>query len=316
MGMNVQASHNPTSKPLLVVLGVCTFRRPALARTLQSLAVQVLAQGAHCCILVADNDDAPSARDLVEQANMMQGPPVHYVHAPARNISIARNALLEGAIGLGAHFLAMIDDDEVASPDWAAALLSTILATGADAVLGPVIASYRPEAPGWMRKAGLHDVRPVVQPDSRILTGYTGNVILHLKSRHVVTRRFDLAYGRTGGEDDAFFRGLVRDGGMIGYAPAAIAHEEVPAARETLGFLLRRNFRAGQTHGRINASDRRAARILMFVSATAKAGVLVVSAGLSAFLPARRTRSLMRASLHIGVCAQLLGGKTLELYKS
>ncbi len=300
----------------LVAIGVCTFRRPILIHTLQSLAAQSLVRQGTCCVIVADNDDQPSAQALVDAARATFPVPLHYVHAPARNISIARNALLETAIALGADFLAKIDDDEVATPDWAQALVSEITQSGADAVLGPVLATYRAEAPGWMREAGLHDVRPVIQPDGRILTGYTGNVILRLNSPPLRARRFDLAYGRTGGEDDAFFKGMVRDGGKIGHAPQAIAYEEVPPARESLRFLLRRSFRAGQTYARIQASDQTSRPGVMFATAAAKAAVLTATAGVSVFSPAQRTRALMRASLHAGVCSQLLGGKILELYRS
>lgn len=309
-------SRDPSGGAPLVAFGVCTFRRPILARTLASLATQTAGPHARFCIVVADNDDTDSARTTVDQAASAPGLPLHYVHAPARNISIARNALLDKARDLGAAYLAMIDDDEVASPDWAAALLAEITASGADAVLGPVLAVYRPEAPDWLRKARLHDVRPVIQPDGRILTGYTGNVILRLDSPSLAQRRFDLFYGRTGGEDDAFFRGLVRDGGTIGYAPAAIAHEDVPPGRETLGFLLRRNFRAGQTHGRISTTHGLSRKLPMGATAGAKAAILLASAGLAAFSPVRRNRALMRASLHAGVCSQLFGGRILELYKA
>jgi succinoglycan biosynthesis protein ExoM len=314
--MTERASVLPTAEEPTLALGVCTFRRPILAGTLESLSIQTLAKNCRCCIIVADNDDEPSARPVVEAARAALPMTIHYVHAPARNISIARNALLEQAIALKSTYLAMIDDDEVATPEWASALLAGIETSGADAVLGPVLATYREDSPGWMRLAKFHDVTPVIQTDGRILTGYTGNVILRLGSPAVRTRRFDLAFGRTGGEDDAFFRGLVRDGGVIRYAPAAVAYEDVPPAREKLGFLLRRNFRAGQTHGRITAAHHSGGRTMLFATAAAKASLLLGYAGINAFSPQRRTRALVRASLHVGVCSQLLGGKTLELYKS
>lgn len=300
----------------LVAFGVCTFRRPLLARALRSLASQTEVAGYRFCIIVADNDERPTALPLVQSMQAESRVAMHYVHAPAGNISIARNALLDQAASLGAMFLAMIDDDEEVGADWAHTLLAEMAATGADAVLGPVLARYRPAAPGWMTRAGLHDVRPVVQRSGEILTGFTGNVLLRLDSPHLRQRRFELAYGRTGGEDDAFFSGMVRDGGRIGYAPGAIAHEEVPPQREALAFLLRRSFRAGQTHSRINAPDRPLGQAVLFLKAVGKVCALLGAAGVAALSPARRTRALMRASLHAGVCSQLLGGRVLELYRT
>jgi glycosyltransferase involved in cell wall biosynthesis len=43
--------------------------------------------------------------------------PVFYVHEPRRGIAQARNAAMAKALEIGADWLAMIDDDEVADPD-------------------------------------------------------------------------------------------------------------------------------------------------------------------------------------------------------
>ncbi len=308
---------NTSADTLLVAFGVCTFRRPALSNALKSLLAQTLIQDRKCCIIVADNDDTPSAEALTRQiADEFPTIPVHYVHAPARNISIARNALLKRAAELGADFIAVMDDDEVASQDWARLLLNEITTSGADAVLGPVTAVYRPDAPDWMKNARLHDISPVIQPDGRIITGYTSNVILRLDSAHLRGRWFDHAFGNSGGEDDVYFHGMVRDGGKIGFASSAIVYEDVPQNREQLKDLLRRYFRAGQTHGLISRPDTRFRRMMAFFNAAAKAAALLAWAGLNIFAPGRRTRSLMRASLHLGVCWQILGGKMFVIYGS
>lgn len=314
--MTVAVSNIPCKDLPLVAFGVCTFRRPLLARALRSLVGQTGMPGYRFCIIVADNDDTPSALSLVEDLGAESSITMHYVHAPARNISIARNALLNKAAALGVMFLAMIDDDEEVTADWAATLLTEMASGGADAVLGPVFARYRAGAPEWMIRAGLHDVRPVVQRSGEIVTGFTGNVILRMDSPHLRHRRFELAYGRTGGEDDAFFSGMVKDGGTIGYAQGAVAYEEVPEQRETLGFLLRRSFRAGQTHSRINRPERSIGQAVLFVKAISKTCALLGAAGAAATSPARRTKALMRASLHAGICSQILGGKVLELYRT
>ena len=52
-------------EPTIEVL-VCTFRRPHLCSTLESLAAQALPPGLSIGVIVADNDDTPSAKDAVE----------------------------------------------------------------------------------------------------------------------------------------------------------------------------------------------------------------------------------------------------------
>ncbi|MBQ1203641.1 MAG: glycosyltransferase [Loktanella sp.] len=297
----------------LFAIGVCTFRRPSLIRTLRSLSSQTIRTRMRFCVIVADNDDTASATEIIAEALRALPISLHYVHAPARNISVARNALLDKATELGASYLAMIDDDEMADADWAATLLAKMADPSLAVVLGRVVAVYRKEAPNWLRQAALHDIKPVVQPGGRILTGYTGNVLLRLGHAAIRSRRFDLRLGQTGGEDDAFFHAVVEAGGMIGYAPDAIVREDVPENREKLGFLLRRNFRSGQTYAIINAPAG-SRRMIYFAKAALKATILTLAAGVLSFSSGKRTKAMMRASLHLGVCSELLGGRTLRLY--
>ena len=119
---------------------VCTFRRPELADTLRSLAAMDMPSGFDISVIVADNDDTPTAEPLVTTLAQELKLPIRYRHAPARNISIARNACLDAST---ADFVAFIDDDETASSRWLAELVATAEASGAAAVLGPVRALYR-----------------------------------------------------------------------------------------------------------------------------------------------------------------------------
>jgi succinoglycan biosynthesis protein ExoM len=228
-----------------VDVGVCTFRRPAVTETLASLAAQALPRGCRLRVIVADNDETPSAEAAVRAAADRHGLALTYVHAPARNISVARNACLDAAT---ADWFAFIDDDETATPGWLAALLAEAERGGWDAVLGPVKALYGDDAPGWIAAADFHSTAPV-RTGERILKGYAGNVLM--RRAGIVGRglRFDVALGRQGGEDDDFFYRLTDAGGTIGYAENALAFEPVPAHRASLPWLLKRSFRTGQTHG-------------------------------------------------------------------
>ena len=88
-------------------IAVCTFRREHIVDTLRSIAQLELPADTTIRIIVADNDDIPSARECIERAAREFGLNLTYVRAPARNISIARNACLDAAT---APFLAFIDD--------------------------------------------------------------------------------------------------------------------------------------------------------------------------------------------------------------
>lgn len=292
-------------------IGVCTFRRPALEKTLLSLATMEVPAEVVLRIIIADNDVEPSAEPLTERMRRLLPFDVSYVHCPAGNISIARNACLDEASG---DFLAFIDDDETASEYWISNLLATARATGADAVLGPVTARYGEQAPNWMRRGDFHSTRPV-WVSGEIRTGYTCNVLLRLASPALAGRRFNLALGRSGGEDTEYFTQMSRVGGKIAFSPDALVLEPVPPQRARLSWLAARRYRMGQTHGRLLAEGASAtARPLKIVLAAAKSGYCAAAGLLLAPLPVQRNRYLLRAVMHAGVVAGLAGARIIHQY--
>ena len=206
---------------------ICTYHRPAIVDTLRSLAQQHGCEGVTLRVIIADNALEPAARELIETAARELNLDAAYVHAPARNISVARNACLDAA---NAEWLALLDDDEIASPAWLSGLLTEAERGQWDAILGPVRAIYSPSAPAWIRDGNFHSTRPVFVR-GRIETGYTGNVLIR---RALIAReglRFRTELGRSGGEDEDFSNRLRDAGGRIGFAQGALAYETIPADR-------------------------------------------------------------------------------------
>ncbi|WP_274631343.1 glycosyltransferase [Arvimicrobium flavum] len=300
-----------TGGTLRIDVCVCTYRRRELDDTLLSIAALSLPANATVRVIVADNDVVPSARERVYALAAELPFPVAYVHCPASNISIARNACVENSTG---DYLAFIDDDETASEEWLAELLQVAESTGADAVLGPVQAVYSDDAPGWMKRGDFHSTAPVwVNGDIR--TGYTCNVLLRLASPHVSQRRFNLALGSTGGEDTEYFTQLHQAGGRITFAPAATVYEKVPQNRALFNWLTKRRFRFGQTHGRLLGETRQGLAGLRQVGlAAAKAGYCFAAAAALAIAPVRRNRFVLRGILHSGVVSGLLGFREIRQY--
>lgn len=283
-----------------VSICVCTYRRPELVETLGSLRDLDLPEGLRAEVVVIDNDDTPTAREVAVEAGSSEFQ-VRYVHAPSGNISIARNAALDAA---SHRFLAFIDDDEIASPGWLAALLARQDETGADVVLGPVSAVYDETAPGWMRATSLHATAPVFA-DGEIRTGYSGNVLIDRHSPAMAGLRFDLSLGKTGGEDTMFFAAAHHAGAKFAFAPYAAVSEAVPPARTSMRWLAERKLRSGRTHARLLLEIERRNRLAALALASAKAVYCAV--GVLASLPLQTRRSLMtlRFLFHTGVVAGL-----------
>ncbi len=289
---------------------VCTYRRPQLADTLRSLAAQTGLEGWRVKVIVIDNDASPSARDLAERTGAEAGLDLRHVHAPAHNISVARNAFLSEARG---DWLAFIDDDELADPSWLSRLLAEAERGGWDAVLGPVDAIYRDDAPAWIRKGDFHSIRPVAVK-GELLTGYSCNALVRREA--VGNLRFALELGRSGGEDLDFFYRFTDRGGRIGYAADAVVREPTPAARARFDWLVLRRWRYGQSHGDRLAATQGGpiARPKAAALAAAKACCYAALTAIFAASEVRRRRYAMGVVLHAGVVNRLLGGRMVQIY--
>lgn len=291
-----------------VTVTLCTFRRPGVADTLRSIAAQDLPADTDMRIVVADNDVEPSGRAVVEETAADLSVPVRYVHAPARNISLARNACLDAATG---DWVAFLDDDEEADPGWLAKLLATAGETDADAVFGPSLASYAPETPEWMKSQDHHSNRPVRRGDT-VETGHTCNALLRWRGMPWEDERFDLARGRTGGEDTEFFFRLQRAGARFAICEDAIVRETVAPGRATFRWLARRKFRSGQSHAARAVGVR--GRIGLALSAMAKAALCGALTLGYAWSEDRRNFWALRGALHLGVIAGCLKLPEPEIY--
>lgn len=269
---------------------VCTFRRPSVADTLRSIRAQTLPAGIALRIVVADNDDTPSARDTVAAAD----PGATYLHAPARNISVARNACLAAA---GGGLVAFIDDDGIAAPGWLAALVDCWRDTGADAVFGPACAVYPPGTPDWMQQGDWHSNRPQ-RRGGTVETGHSCNVLLRW-----TPERFDPVLGRSGGEDTDFFFRLHRAGWRFAICDAAVVREPVDPRRLSLRWLVERRFAEGRHYGAL--AGRRPGRV---PAALAKAGWCMLRSITAAKSRGRLAFWALRGVFHLGVAWGAVAG--------
>ena len=298
-----------------IIVGVCTFQRPSLRDTLLSLAAQELPPGTSMQIVVADNDDTPSAEPLVTSLSQEVGQEIVYLHCPARNISLARNGILQAARSRAADLLAFVDDDEWVGSDWLGRLLEAMDQSAAAAVFGPVRGRYGNDAPAWMKAGSFHDMVPEVDASGQVRAGHTCNVLLSLRHPAFAERRFNLGFGRSGGEDTEFFAGAKAAGAQFAPAPLAVAFEDVPPQRAQLRWLAQRRFRMGQTHGELigqGVSPAGRGGLALIAVAKIAACLAMIISGLP--WAERRSRALLRSCLHAGATMSLLGMRRITLY--
>jgi len=222
-----------------VALGVLTFKRPMLLRAcLASLLRQtLLADPAYeIWIAVVDNDAGGSAAAEVREIAAESPVPIRYAVESGRGVARGRNRVFEET--QGCDLMAMLDDDETAAPDWLENLVRTQRVFSADVVTGPVDAEL--EIPAlWVVQGGFFSARKAVT-GSRPRYVETNNVLF--TGEIVSTRRFDLRFNMTGGEDTHFFYQLMRQGARAVWCESARVKESIPAARTTPEWLVNRAY--------------------------------------------------------------------------
>ena len=270
--------------PTLCV-AVCTHNR--LEQLLRLALPSLLQQAAPAHdfeILVVDNasTDATSARI---RAMLPESGNLRLVDEPVLGLSSARNRALRET---DARYVAFIDDDEIAAPDWVDSLLRAIREIGPDAAClgGPIRPRWKTGRPSWLPDQLLGalsvvdqgSVRRAVNPWELPLVG--GNICFE-RHRLVAVGGFDLTLGRVGAqllcnEETLAQQRVAADGGGIWYLPDACVHHEIPAARLSRSWFAQRFWGQG-------VSDARMARI---------------SGGSLPRLAARNLRELARAEWH------------------
>ncbi len=221
-----------------------TFRRPggvrrALASALTQENVSALVE-----IVILDNDPKASAKETIQEVIQTDTPwPVVYGHEPAPGVANARNAALALAEGT---FVAFLDDDETASPNWLSALIEVQRQTNADIVFGPVQGRLEEDAP---HQEYIESTFTRTGPEtSGIIDAFfgCGNTLFKRGKFFMDVQVFNPATNEIGGEDCELFVRVEQNGAVFAWAADALVYEEIPADRASLRYNLIKAFAFGQ----------------------------------------------------------------------
>lgn len=236
----------PSAKPApRISLIIPTQRRPGgLEVAVRSAFRQAGVPFAELELVVVDNDQAPSARALVEDLAREAPFPVAYVHEPEPGVANARNAAMARAAG---ELIAFLDDDEEAHEGWLAALLAAQARFEADAVFGPV----RGRAPDSVREHRTYLEWFFSRPgadEAQVIDHYhgCGNSLVRRAALPDPQRPFSAERNHIGGEDDLLFGQMQVRGARFAWAPEAWVWEDPQPQRLSLAYAIPRAFAYGQ----------------------------------------------------------------------
>lgn len=228
----------------VITISIITYKRPAsLAATLESLRKIIIPCDTKVNILVVDNDSGESARGTVNAAKEEMPFAVQYEVEGKRGIPHARNHALAAAFT--SDYIAFMDDDDTADPQWLAALYGTMLTCSADVVKGQVHYIF-PEDKPYLSKLDIF--APMRAPTgSELDSAWTNNVLFSTRLYKEKGLLFDSAFLNTGGSDHHFFRQAKNAGARIVLCQEAIVQTRLPPERTTWRWLARRHMRVGAT---------------------------------------------------------------------
>ncbi len=280
---------------------VCTYRRlELLRRLLRSLERQVGVDHSRLEVVIVDNDELQSAASIAREFAARHSR-VRYVSETRRNIALARNTAVANARG---GYIAFIDDDEVADPNWLSSLVKTAKRTDADCVFGPVLGEFPAGAARWLERGGFFSRRG---PGREMIVDWrearTGNVLMNRDLFTVRGFQFDRRFGLSGGEDADLFRRMHSAGVRFAWSPDATIHEHVEPERLSLGYLLRRRYRGGAIFAELQRREiTRGTRVIQFCGRCTDGAALCVLGLLPLCIgrPCVFVSGLLRFALAIG----------------
>lgn len=247
------------AQAIACVVTVPTFKRPEqLLNTLHSLASQATERP--FAVIVMENEAGERAGANAAAPLFADGTLNGLVIiAHKRGNCCAYNAGWETALAEFPNFryLAVIDDDELASPHWLENLCSTAERFEADIVGGPQVPVFaRPAHERW----ASHPVfAPPYDETGPVPALYSsGNLLLSRRVLEAMPRPFlDLRFNFMGGGDSDFLSRASQKGFRLAWSAEAETQEIVPARRVERDWIRARALRNGVISTLVEKKKRR-----------------------------------------------------------
>ena len=233
---------------------ICTRNRPDLLRlALDSLAGQTLERDRYEVIVVDNGDGSGGEVARARGADVV-------LQVPEPGLSRGRNA---GWRAASATWLAFLDDDAVASPDWLEFGLELLDRSGAVAAGGPILPLYDERPPNWFRDE--YELRTWGDRERLLVSGesFSASNLFLGRASLVAVGGFDTRLGMSAnriavGEETALFGQLwKRSDVRAAYSPLLVVRHRVPRHKTTVGYQLRRAAAAGDAWAVQSTSGRR-----------------------------------------------------------
>lgn len=250
----------------LITIVICTYNRAyILGECLRSLQAQTLPT-CFFNIIVVDNDSNDATQALVKDFSH-DWPQLKFLIEKKRGAGNARNAALRNVT---TDWVACLDSDAKAHPDWLATVLETIKNDDFDAFGGPFYAwHFFGAPPKWLPKGfGTYEAAQPYGPlnEDNYIPG--GNCAFRLNVAQAVGC-FPVDIGMTGkkcayGEETLMFNRMEKAGFRLGYVPAMKIDHCVLPYKYSFSWQIKSAFARGRALEQVEPQQHRHAALKIF----------------------------------------------------
>lgn len=235
---------------------VCTYNRSALLRScLESLVAQTLDK-AHYEVLVVDNNCTDDTPEVVRQF-AKRCDKVRSLRELRPGAGIARNTGIEAS---KAEFVAFVDDDGKADPDWLRLILEAFetIQPIPSAVGGPILPYYVAKRPEWFLDE--YEVRSWGnEPRYTSEPAFSGSNMAFRRDVLCAVGGFPTGIGPMGnkmalGEDSVLTKAVYELEPKFYYLPNATVYHYVPPEKMTVRYRLKRAYMRGVSSVKVEGS--------------------------------------------------------------
>jgi glucosyl-dolichyl phosphate glucuronosyltransferase len=265
---------------------VTTYNRPGLLKNcLESLCRQTLDQNLYE-IIVVDNFSTEDTRQVVEAFEKTRV--VRYFIENKEGMNNARNLGLKEARG---NYVAYIDDDALAAPNWLEIAIGEFSTVNPipDCLGGPIFPFYTSPKPEWFDDK--YEIRRDWHSPRYLQVGesFSGSNMIWRKDVLAALKGFDPNLGvtgntlRLGGETIVFSKIWLANGSpQLYFQPDLIVRHWVPEYKMKVLYRVKRNIAQGQYFAKINQTKKVSFRARRFFKLLVDCGKITVRAILNA----------------------------------
>jgi len=230
-----------------ILLAFCTFKRPnMLEKCLKSISELNLPENIRTEILIIDNDESASAKDVVEKNRNDLQITVNYFIEEKRGLSNARNKLISEAINLGASHIAMFDDDIILPENWLINYVNYYNNNeNAVIITAPSYSKFTKEPPEYISKNDLFKCHTTKKTGSVRQDAASGNVFFPTTLITELKLNFNSEYVFMGGEDGRFFGEASTKGAEIVWCNDCFNWELNGTDKINIKWIIRRSYYNG-----------------------------------------------------------------------